>query len=554
MLKSLSIENIAVIEKADIDFSEGLNVLTGETGAGKSIVVDSINAILGERTSRELVRHGADYANVTALFQDVNRSVTSAAEKMGITCENNEIFISRRISAAGKSFCKINGCACTAAMLREIGENLINIHGQHDSQALLNPDFHYLFLDMLADDKRLYEGYRAAFKRLVSVRKRLKLLTQDADTKDKRLEILNYQIEELTKADIKPNEWQELKNKQELAQNSQALAQALNESLYAINGDEELGGIASSLASVRQSLSSFDNIDGDLTEINSKINTVIDYTDEVKSLIEDKLDGINFSEEELNSIEERLDLLYNFSKKYGETEEDMLNYLQDAVNQRDAINMSDDEIEYLNEEYDKAYDSVISAANALSDYRKGIAKAFEERVKAELNYLDMPNVQFVVQFSQGNLSVNGYDKIEFLISSNPGEPPKPLAKIASGGELSRIMLAIKNIIADKDSVQTLIFDEIDTGVSGRASRKIGLKLKSVSKHTQVICVTHSAQIAACADCHLEIKKSVENGRTYTTVNELDFEQRKYELARIMGGLEITDSLLESAEELLKNGS
>lgn len=554
MLKSLSIENIAVIEKADIDFSEGLNVLTGETGAGKSIVVDSINAILGERTSRELVRHGADYANVTALFQDVNRSVMSAAEKMGITCDNNEIFISRRISAAGKSFCKINGSACTAAMLREIGENLINIHGQHDSQALLNPDFHYLFLDMLADDKSLYEEYRAAFKRLVSVRKRLKLLTQDADTKDKRLEILNYQIEELTKADIKPNEWQELKNKQELAQNSQALAQALNESLYAINGDEELGGIASSLGSVRQSLSSFYNIDGDLAEINSKINTVIDYTDEVKSLIEDKLEGINFSEEELNAIEERLDLLYNFSKKYGETEEDMLNYLQDAVNQRDAINMSDDEIEYLNEEYDKAYDSVISAANALSDYRKGIAKAFEERVKAELNYLDMPNVQFVVQFTQGNLSVNGYDKIEFLISSNPGEPPKPLAKIASGGELSRIMLAIKNIVADKDSVQTLIFDEIDTGVSGRASRKIGLKLKSVSKHTQVICVTHSAQIAACADCHLEIKKSVENGRTYTTVNELDFEQRKYELARIMGGLEITDSLLESAEELLKNGS
>lgn len=554
MLKSLSIENIAVIEKADIDFTEGLNVLTGETGAGKSIVVDSINAILGERTSRELVRHGAGYANVTALFQDVNESVISAAEKMGISCENNEIFISRRISAAGKSFCKINGCACTAAMLREIGENLINIHGQHDSQALLNPDFHYLFLDMLAADKSLYEEYRAAFKRLISVRKRLKLLTQDADTKDKRLEILNYQIEELTKADIKPNEWQELKNKQELAQNSQALTQALNESLYAINGDEEFGGIASSLASVRQSLSSFDSIDGDLAEINSKINSVIDYTDEVKSLIEDKLEGINFSEEELNAIEERLNLLYNFSKKYGETEDDMLNYLQDAVNQRDAINMSDDEIEYLNEEYDNAYGSVISAANTLSDYRKGIAKAFEERVKAELSYLDMPNVQFVVEFTQGNLSVNGYDKIEFLISSNPGEPPKPLAKIASGGELSRIMLAIKNIIADKDSVQTLIFDEIDTGVSGRASRKIGLKLKSVSKHTQVICVTHSAQIAACADCHLEIKKSVENGRTYTTVNQLDFEQRKYELARIMGGLEITDSLLESAEELLKNGS
>lgn len=552
MLKSLNIENIAVIEKADIEFLEGLNVLTGETGAGKSIVVDSINAVLGERTSRELVRHGADYASVTALFQDINKDAIKAAADMGINCTDNEILISRRISAAGKSVCKVNGVPCSATMLKELAAYLINIHGQHDSQALLNPDYHCYFVDMLADDSSVYENYKSAFKRLISIRKRLKLLTQDADTKDKRLEILNYQIDELTKADIKIGEWRDLKIKQELAQSSQSLAEALIDAQFVFNGDDETSGVSTLLSSSKVRLSPFADMDDELSDINTKLNALVDGVEDVKYMLSKKLESINFSESELNSIEERLNLFYEFSKKYGETEEDMLNYLDDAVKQRDAMNASDDEIELLNREYDKAYDATIKAADILSCYRKSVAYAFEQQVKAELEYLDMPNVQFVADFSKGNLSINGYDKIEFLISSNPGEPPKPLAKIASGGELSRIMLAIKNIIAEKDNVDTLIFDEIDTGVSGRASRKIGLKLKSVSNHTQVLCVTHSAQIAACADNHLLIKKHIENNRTYTNVSSLDYEERKRELARIMGGLEITDALIESAAELLNS--
>lgn len=552
MLKSLNIENIAVIEKADIEFSEGLNVLTGETGAGKSIVVDSINAVLGERTSRELVRHGADYASVTALFQDINNDAIKAVADMGINCTDNEILISRRISAAGKSVCKVNGVPCSATMLKELAAYLINIHGQHDSQALLNPDYHCYFVDMLADDSSVYENYKSAFKRLISIRKRLKLLTQDADTKDKRLEILNYQIDELTKADIKIGEWRDLKIKQELAQSSQSLAEALIDAQFAFNGDDETSGVSTLLSSSKVRLSPFADMDDELSDINTKLNALVDGVEDVKYMLSKKLESINFSESELNSIEERLNLFYEFSKKYGETEEDMLNYLDDAVKQRDAMNASDDEIELLNREYDEAYDATIKAADILSCYRKSVAYAFEQQVKAELEYLDMPNVQFVADFTKGNLSINGYDKIEFLISSNPGEPPKPLAKIASGGELSRIMLAIKNIIAEKDNVDTLIFDEIDTGVSGRASRKIGLKLKSVSNHTQVLCVTHSAQIAACADNHLLIKKHIENNRTYTNVSSLDYEERKRELARIMGGLEITDALIESAAELLNS--
>lgn len=552
MLKSLNIENIAVIEKADIEFSKGLNVLTGETGAGKSIVVDSINAVLGERTSKELVRHGADYASVTALFQDVNNDAIKVAEDMGLNCTDNEILISRRISAAGKSVCKVNGIPCTASMLKELAGYLINIHGQHDSQALLNPEYHCFFVDMLADDNSVYDNYKSAFKRLVSIRKRLKLLTQDADTKDKRLEILNYQIDELTKADIKIGEWRELKIKQELAQSSQSLAEALNETQFVLNGDDETSGVSTLLSSSKLKLSPFDDMDDELRDINTKLNALVDGVEDVKYMVSKKLESINFSESELNFIEERLNLFYEFSKKYGETEEDMLNYLDDAVKQRDAMNASDDEIELLNREYDEAYDATIKAADILSCYRKSVAYAFEQEVKAELEYLDMPNVQFVADFNKGNLSINGYDKIEFLISSNPGEPPKPLAKIASGGELSRIMLAIKNIIAGKDNVDTLIFDEIDTGVSGRASRKIGLKLKSVSNHTQVLCVTHSAQIAACANNHLLIKKQVENNRTYTNVSSLDYDERKLELARIMGGLEITDTLIKSAEELLNS--
>lgn len=551
MLKSLNIENIAVIEKADIEFSDGLNVMTGETGAGKSIVVDAINAVLGERTSKDIVRHGADNAMVTALFDEINENIVNKLKEIGIEAEeDSSLVLSRRISSQGKSVCRINGTVCTVSMLKELGANLVNIHGQHDNQALLNPDYHYMFVDMLGNNDKIYKDYKENFKELLFIRRRLKTLTADADTKDKQLELLDYQINELTQAEIKPGEWDELKTRKNIVLNSQSIINALNSTLSVINGNDEESGIQTILASSSREIENIKSMDDDIKAIFDKLDEIIEQLEVLKDMLSKKLDSIDFIPDELEKIEERLELLYYFSNKYGETEQDMLNYLDDAVCRRNSIVNSDEELEYLNLEYDKALEKTIESADALSSYRKSLAAQLESDVKEQLEFLDMPKIQFIAQFEKGNLSSNGYDKVEFLISTNVGEPPKPLAKIASGGELSRIMLAIKNIIAKHDSVDTLIFDEVDTGVSGRASRKIGLKLKSVSEHTQVICVTHSAQIAAAADNHLLIKKQYKDERTYTNVRTLDFDARKYELARIMGGLEITDTLLKSAEELL----
>lgn len=551
MLKSLNIENIAVIEKADIEFSGGLNVLTGETGAGKSIVVDSINAILGERTSKDLVRHGADNANVVARFENINSDVETMLNDLGITPEEDKtLIISRKISNQGKSNCRINGAPCTVGMLKELGSKLVNIHGQHDSQQLLNSDMHYKFVDMLSDDKAIYDEYKKSFKNLVAVRKQLKKLTADADDKDKQLELLEYQINEISQADIKVGEIEQLKQRKTFLLNAKNIISALNTALSAINGDDDNAGIKSVVESSLADFDSIQDVDGDLKAIYNQCDAVNEQLEILKDALSNKLYSIDYDESELDNIEERLNLLYNFANKYGETEQDMLNYLANAEKQRNSIVNSDEEIERLSAEYDSALDKTVRAADILSAHRKGLAYKLEQDVQEELLFLDMPKIKFSVNFEKGNLSLNGYDKIEFLISTNPGEPLKPLAKIASGGELSRIMLAIKNIVARYDVIDTLIFDEIDTGVSGRASRKIGLKLKDVSRHTQVICVTHSAQIASVADCHLLIEKRISLESTYTSVKPLDFEGRKRELARIMGGLEITDSLLKSAEELL----
>lgn len=551
MLKSLNIENIAVIEKADIEFSGGLNVLTGETGAGKSIVVDSINAILGERTSKDLVRHGADNANVVARFENINSDVETMLNDLGITPEEDKtLIISRKISNQGKSNCRINGAPCTVGMLKELGSKLVNIHGQHDSQQLLNSDMHYKFVDMLSDDKAIYDEYKKSFKNLVAVRKQLKKLTADADDKDKQLEVLEYQINEISQADIKVGEIEQLKQRKTFLLNAKNIISALNTALSAINGDDDNAGIKSVVESSLADFDSIQDVDGDLKAIYNQCDAVNEQLEILKDALSNKLYSIDYDESELDNIEERLNLLYNFANKYGETEQDMLNYLANAEKQRNSIVNSDEEIERLSAEYDSALDKTVRAADILSAHRKGLAYKLEQDAQEELLFLDMPKIKFSVNFEKGNLSLNGYDKIEFLISTNPGEPLKPLAKIASGGELSRIMLAIKNIVARYDVIDTLIFDEIDTGVSGRASRKIGLKLKDVSRHTQVICVTHSAQIASVADCHLLIEKRISLESTYTSVKPLDFEGRKRELARIMGGLEITDSLLKSAEELL----
>lgn len=547
MLKNLDIENIAVIEKASVDFSSGLNVLTGETGAGKSIVVDSINAILGERTSKELVRYGCDNAFVSAYFDDIDDSVISAVCDMGFEFDDNSILLSRRISANGKSTCKINGKSATVSMLKEIGALLVNIHGQHDSQALLNPECQYRYIDMLIKDKSIIDEYHSSFKNLIAIRRRLKELTNSETDKDRELELLDYQINELTAADIKVGEWEELNKKKALVSKSEAITKTLSVILANLNGDDENNGIQSTLNDFFNSLLSIDEAK-EISDIFAQINDKIELG---KDKIQILLDSLNFDPQELDMIEERLDLLYNFSRKYGSTEQEMLDFLEKAIEKKNTIIYSDEELEKLNMQYDKVLDETITLAQKLSDCRKSVAKKFEIQVKSELEFLDMPNLQFVVDFKKGNLSSIGFDKIEFLISTNAGEPPKSLSKIASGGELSRIMLAFKNILSYNDTIGTLIFDEIDTGVSGSASQKIGLKLKSVSKNTQVICVTHSAQLASNADEHFLIEKQTRNERTYTNVTPLDFEGRKYELARIMGGLVITESLLNSAEELLK---
>lgn len=551
MLKSLSIQNIAVIEKAEIEFSKGLNVLTGETGAGKSIIIDSINAILGERTSRELVRSGCENAFVSAYFEDVDDCVNALLDELGIEKEeDNSLVISRKISALGKSVFRINGVQVTASMLKTLGVLLINIHGQHDSQALLNPDEHFKFLDAYANISPLLNEYKSSFRELLTVRRRLKELTADADDRDKQIELLDYQINELSQADIKLGEWDELKHRKELILNSQSITQALTDLNIAFSGNDDVMGVISTVLSVAKSVSSVSQNDTELKQILEKLEALSDSCETIKDLAQEKLDSIDFQPDELYKIEERLALLYDFSNKYGETEQDMLYYLENAINRRKSFDNSDEELERLNAQYDEAFSNTLSLAQRLTNERKAAARSLSREICEQLSYLDMPKTIFSVDFQKGNLSSNGEDKIEFLISTNPGEPPKPLAKIASGGELSRIMLAIKSIIAKNDSVQTLIFDEIDTGVSGKASRKIGLKLKEVGESTQVICVTHSAQIASVADNHLLIEKKYDEQSTFTSVRPLDYQGRKYELARIMGGLEITDSLLTTAEEML----
>lgn len=551
MLKTLEIENIAVIEKAQIEFKPGFNVLTGETGAGKSIVVDSINAILGERTSRELVRTGADFAFVSALFTDINTLVKDKLSELGYGAEDDgSLLLTRRIGSDGKSLCKINGRAATVSVLKEIGGTLVNIHGQHDSQSLLNPDHHCKFIDMLSGGNALINRYKAAFSDFMRIRRRLKQLTADAERNDVDAEYLDFQITELENAAIEEGETEKLLSRKKMLDNADSALEAYHQLLSVLNGSDDLAGALLSLSTSAKEIEKYAALSEDTASAYSLLQNVEDELETVKGLIENAISSLDYDPQEKDKIEERLDLLFRLGKKYGSTESEMLAALRSAKKKRNSIKTDELELEKLTADYDAALEKVEALAQELSVLRKNTAAKFEKDVKAQLEFLDMPKIRFIVNFEQGILSSSGTDKVEFLISTNPGEPPKPLAKIASGGELSRIMLAIKNIIAYNDTVDTLIFDEIDTGVSGRASGKIGLKLKEVSKNTQVITVTHSAQIASFADEHFLIEKQFENGRTYTRVTPLGREERKYELARIMGGLQVTQALLDGAEEML----
>lgn len=551
MLRTLSIENIAVIEKAQIEFNKGLNVLTGETGAGKSIVVDSINAILGERTSRELVRNGAKYAFVSACFDDISAEAAKKLEELGYGADDDGVLLlTRRISENGKSSCRINGAPVNASVLKDIGRLLVNIHGQHDSQQLLDPDAHYQYIDMLGGEGSPLEEYKESFREMISVRRRLRSLTMDEEEKERNLELLNYQIKELQAADVKEGEREELSKRKLMMENSQAVSAAISSAVSTLSGNDDFDGIIGNLISAVKELSDLKGIGGNINSAVSKLTEAGELLEEAKDILVSELSEYEFDKAEREQVEERLDALYRLGLKYGGSEKSIIAYLDKAIADREAILNNDAELERLTAQFGELLEKTEKKARELSDFRKATAKRFEKSVKEQLEFLDMPKISFSVNFEKGNLSSNGTDKIEFLISTNPGEPPKPLAKIASGGELSRIMLAIKNILAHNDTVGTLIFDEIDTGVSGRASGRIGMKLKSVSKETQVITVTHSAQIAAFADVHFLISKDFLNDKTYTKVTPLDFDGRKRELARIMGGLNITENLLKSAEEML----
>lgn len=549
MLTSLKIENVAIIESAAIEFGCGLNVLTGETGAGKSIVIDSINAILGERTSRDIIRTGAQSAKVYAVFEDVNAKVRKFLDENGIDCEDGVLIINRTLSREGKNVCRLNGTPVTVSMLREIGSELIDIHGQHDNQALLSPEKHCGFVDSFAGNAEIIADYREKYGRLCEVRSKLKKLTTDESSKSQRIDFLTYQIDELEKAEITPGERDELKARKTLINNSQKVIESLNVAYEALKAD---GAGIDMITDAESEISDASAYIEALGEASEKITDIRYELEDIAETVRDAMSEVDFDQSELEEIDERLDLLYRLSKKYGNTEEEMLEYLEKAKTELDNIAFSEEKVKELQKQEKEALDETEAAAKKLTESRKAAGEKLSEAICSELEFLDMPNVRFVVKCDDIGLTENGKDEIEFLISANVGEEPKPLAKIASGGELSRIMLAIKNVLAEADGVDTMIFDEIDTGVSGRAAQKIAMKLRSASKGRQVICVTHLAQIAAQGDVHLYISKSVSDGKTYTNIKSLIEEDRVAEIARIMGGMEITKLQLESAREMLRN--
>lgn len=551
MLSNLQIENIAVIKSASIDFENGFNVMTGETGAGKSIVIDSLNAILGERTSRELIRSGADSASVCAEFQNVGDNVKNELEKLGIE-KDDTLIVSRKLTPDGKNVCRINGMPATVSMLKALGVQLVNIHGQLDNQSLLSPETHCSFIDKLAGSGRELSEFKELYSLYIKKENELKSLNTDVNEKNRRLDILNYQIEEIQKADIRPGEKDELTEKLGFLRNAEKVLDLLHTAYAALNGDGEMPGAADIAADAASKLLSAADYSSDFTETANGVNdaamNLSAYTEELR----DKIYSLDYDPNETERAEERLDVIYRLSQKYGDSEEDILAYLENAEKERDALSFSDERAEQLRAETEKAYNEALAAAKKLSEIRIEAGKKFSADVERELAFLDMPSVKFIVNDSVGELYENGIDNIEFLLSANAGEEPKPLPKIASGGELSRIMLAIKCVLSELDDIDTLIFDEIDSGVSGRAALKIAAKMKELSKTHQVICVTHLAQIAAFADEHKLISKEEKDGRTYTCIASLDYNGRKYELARIMGGLTVTQSILNSAEELLSS--
>lgn len=553
MLSNLKIENIAIIESASIDFENNFNCLTGETGAGKSIIIDSINAVLGEKTSRELIRTGESKATVSAFFTDVSDRVLQELQTAGIEPEDDRtLSVSRVMTKDGRNNCRINGNTVTVSMLKKIGLSLINIHGQSDNQELMSSELHYTFIDAVADNKNLYEDYYDAFCKLNDIKHSISEISIDEARKARQTDLLTHQIDELKKADIRVGEKDELTERKTVINNSQRLLSSLNEAYAALSGSDEFSGAVSMLFDAARALAEVSRILPDTAVMAETLNDIAYTADSYLSDISNLIDNSMYDEREIADIEERLDVIYRMSKKYGETEEEMLEFLDKCEKELHNITYSDELLEELNRQLESQTAITRQKAEILSQSRKTAAEDFEKKIMRELSFLDMPDTVFKVQFRSTDFSETGIDDIEFLISANKGEELKPLAKIASGGELSRIMLAIKSVLADKDETDTLIFDEIDAGVSGRAAGKIALKLNDVSKHRQVLCITHLPSIAAFADNHMLISKKVSGEKTYTSVTPLDFDSRVSEIARIIGGNENDKAHLESARQLLKD--
>ena len=549
MLSLLHIENIAVIESADISFDEGFNVLTGETGAGKSIVIDAISAIIGERAYRDMIRTGTNKASVRAVFQNVPELDWFADN--GVEYDS-ETVIQREIFLDGKNVCRVNGALVSVSILRKLGIQLINIHGQHDSAALFDEDNHLTFLDAFADNEALRGAYTTDYEAVARLRREIDRMSMDEGEKLRRMETLKYQIAEIEKAELEAGEDEALEERRKLLQNAEKLSDGLNLAVECLYGGEDSDGAAGLLAQAEYALAKLSRFSDSFQSIHERITDLKYQVQDAAEEVRDARDELSYSADELEQIEQRLDVIHKLRRKYGVTCEDILQYLENAKKELDDIEFADDHLERLKKNLKKAEKAAWDSAMALRKNRMEMAQNLSTRILTELAQLDMPKVQFVCEFAETDLTPRGADSVAFYMSANAGEALKPMSKVASGGELARIMLAMKNVLAEKDQVNTLIFDEVDTGVSGRAAQKVAEKLRSVAAHKQVLCVTHLPQLAALAHTHLLIAKSERDGRTYTSVTPLDLEGRKRELARIIGGTNITETTLKSAEEMLRS--
>lgn len=551
MLKTLYIENIAVIEKTSIDFDGGLNVLTGETGAGKSIIIDAINAIMGQRTSKEIIRTGESTAFVSAVFEDVNPSVCAKLEELGFEADDGELMLQRTLSQSGKSSCKINGRPATVSMLRALAANLINIHGQHESYELFSPETHLGYIDSYGGCEQEIEAYREKYHAYKILQKKLNEANSDESERLREIDLLQFQSQELFDADVQPGEEEQLDAERGALLNFEKIFSLLSKAKRALEGEDADGG-AESVDIAATAVQNAAAYNSDYEELGNSLTDLYYNLRDCAERIGDALDDLESDPQRLEEIEERLDLLNRLTRKYNCTADELPALAEQMQARLEELLNYDRNRDELIAACDKAKEEALSLAKALSQKRRAVAKEFAAKVREEMRFLNMPNVELIPQFAATDLSDDGIDKAELLISANPGETPRPVAKIASGGELSRMMLAIKTVLAATDDVDTLIFDEVDTGISGSAAEKVGLKLKEVADDCQVLCVTHQAQIAALADHHYLIDKRVEQGRTFTVVTPLDRDARVKELARIIGGVNITAAALSHAEDMLNH--